>query len=66
MTWAIGVCSLSWEFRKFTWLFLSFVVIEASLIHEQVRSKTVEAALSESRGSALDLNVLEPKTKAVE
>ncbi len=32
-TLAIGASSLSWEFRKSTWLFLSFVVIEASLPH---------------------------------
>ena len=31
-TWVIGVSSLSWEFRKPTWLFLSFVIIQSSLI----------------------------------
>jgi hypothetical protein len=30
MTWAIGVLSLSWEFRKITWIMLSFVIIESS------------------------------------
>jgi O-antigen ligase len=30
MTWAIGVLSLSWEFRKITWIILSFMVIESS------------------------------------
>jgi len=29
--WAIGVFTLSWEFRKPTWLFLSLVVISANL-----------------------------------
>jgi O-antigen ligase len=29
MTWAIGVLSLSWEFRKITWIMLSFVIIES-------------------------------------
>jgi O-antigen ligase len=29
MTWAIGVLSLSWEFRKITWILLSFIIIES-------------------------------------
>lgn len=29
--WAIGVFTLTWEYRKTTWLFLSLVVISASL-----------------------------------
>jgi O-antigen ligase len=35
MTWAIGVMSLSWEFRKVTWIILSFAIIESSF-EEQV------------------------------
>lgn len=35
MTWAIGVLSLSWEFRKVTWIILSFAIIE-SCFEEQV------------------------------
>ncbi len=30
-TWGIGTLSLSWEFRKLTWIILSFIVIESSL-----------------------------------
>ncbi len=30
VTWSIGVLSLSWEFRKITWIILSFVIIESS------------------------------------
>lgn len=30
-TWAIGAISLSWEFRKLTWIILNFIVIESSL-----------------------------------
>lgn len=30
MTWMIGILSLSWEFRKLTWVILSFIVIESS------------------------------------
>jgi O-antigen ligase len=33
-TWAIGALSLSWEFRKLTWIILSFIVIESSLRNE--------------------------------
>ena len=35
MTWAIGVLSLSWEFRKVTWIILGFAIIE-SCFEEQV------------------------------
>jgi O-antigen ligase len=28
-TWAIGAFSLSWEFRKITWIILSFLIIES-------------------------------------
>jgi O-antigen ligase len=29
-TWVIGMLSLSWEFRKVTWIILSFVIIESN------------------------------------
>jgi O-antigen ligase len=35
LTWAIGVLSLSWEFRKLTWLFLNFIVIEGGIARRQ-------------------------------
>ena len=35
MIWVIGVLSLSWEFRKVTWIILSFAIIE-SCFEEQV------------------------------
>jgi O-antigen ligase len=31
MTWLIGIVSLTWEFRKVTWILLSFMIIESSL-----------------------------------
>lgn len=34
-TWAIGAFSLSWEFRKITWIIMSFIIIESG-IGEQV------------------------------
>ena len=35
MIWVIGVLSLSWEFRKVTWIILGFAIIE-SCFEEQV------------------------------
>ena len=34
MTWLIGIVSLSWEFRKVTWILLSFMIIESSLCRQ--------------------------------
>lgn len=48
LTWAIGVFSLSWEFRKLTWLFLSFIVIEGSFTYEQLHVKQVGIRISRS------------------
>jgi O-antigen ligase len=31
LTWLIGVISLSWEFRKLTWIILSFIIIHGSI-----------------------------------
>jgi O-antigen ligase len=31
LTWLIGVVSLSWEFRKLTWIILSFIIIHGSI-----------------------------------
>jgi Lipid A core - O-antigen ligase and related enzymes len=48
MTLMIGVLTLSWEFRKFTWIILNFVIIESSFgerIKEQKRNiKTLLAS----------------------
>jgi len=38
MTWVIGVSSLSWEFRKLTWILLNFIIIEGSL-HEPFKAR---------------------------
>lgn len=34
ITWAIGVLSLSWEFRKITWIVLSFMIIQGNLVDQ--------------------------------
>jgi O-antigen ligase len=44
--WLIGVLSLSWEFRKLTWLILSFVIIEGSFFEAVVAPR---ASLSFSK-----------------
>jgi len=45
--WTIGVLSLTFEFRKATWLFLSFVIIEGVALNEQLRPQKVVQWLSE-------------------
>jgi len=41
--WFIGVLSLSFEFRKVTWLFFSFVIIEWAALHKQHRAETLKS-----------------------
>ena len=48
LTWAIGVFSLSWDFRKLTWLFLNFIVIEGSFTYEQLHVKQAGIRVSRS------------------
>lgn len=46
MVWAIGVFGLTWEFRKPTWIFLSFVVIQGNLIPEKLLPKRTALGFS--------------------
>ncbi len=62
LTWAIGVCSLSWEFRKLTWLFLNFIVIEGSFTYEQLHIEQAKVKISKSIKRLL--NEAEIKTEA--
>jgi hypothetical protein len=50
MTWVIGVSSLSWEFRKLTWIILSFVVLEgnASEVSEEQNANTMSSRVVKS------------------
>ncbi len=41
LVWAIGGMSLSWEHRKQTWLFLSFIVIGANMILPKEKMENV-------------------------
>jgi O-antigen ligase len=57
--WAIGVLSLTWEYRKPTWLFLSFVIIEGCSIHKQLQSQKVAPLFSETRKGQSLANITE-------
>jgi hypothetical protein len=45
--WTVGVLSLTFEFRKATWLFLSFVIMEGAALNEQLRPQKVVQWLSD-------------------
>jgi len=49
--WVIGVLSLTWEAMKPTWLFMSFVIIEAAALHDQVRSENMKSKASETKNA---------------
>ena len=53
LTWVIGVSSLSWEFRKLTWLFLNFIVIEGSFTPEQLHTHQARIEIAKSIKSFL-------------
>jgi len=64
LTWVIGVCSLSWEFRKLTWLLLNFIVIEGSFTYEQCHSRLTKVEISKSIKQILNTNEPEVNTGA--
>jgi O-antigen ligase len=47
-TWVIGILALSWETKKVTWLFLSFIIIEAISLQEHYHSEKLKSVTSES------------------
>ncbi len=51
--WLIGVQSLSWEFKKVTWLILIFVIIEGVATQEQYRSEILKSTVSETEKGQL-------------
>ena len=61
LTWVIGVNSLSWEFRKLTWLILNFIVIEGSFTYEQLHMG--QAKVNISKSVKRFLNAKEPEIK---
>jgi O-antigen ligase len=54
MIWVIGVLSLSWEFRKVTWMMLSFMVIESSF-EEQICEQDGGIEFSEDNRQSFEL-----------
>lgn len=62
LTWAIGAFSLSWEFRKVTWIILIFIIIQSSF-QEQVTELEASIGLSTGTRRALDINESVPNLK---
>jgi O-antigen ligase len=56
-TWVIGLFSLSWETKKVTWLFLSFIIIEAIALQEHYRAEKLKSVTSETeKGQSLTIS----------
>lgn len=64
-TWAIGALSLSWEFRKLTWIILNFIIIESSL-GKEVSEPLVKASSSEDNQRSFENGELASQPKAIE
>jgi O-antigen ligase len=62
MTWAIGVLSLSWEFRKVTWLVMIFVVLGCNLLTTEPEQAAVP--ISREIRKPLELHESDVKGKA--
>jgi O-antigen ligase len=45
LTWLIGAVSLSWEFRKITWIILSFVIVASSFGKQMVKQNEISTSL---------------------
>jgi hypothetical protein len=58
-TWVIGVLSLSWETKKVTWLFLSFVIIEAISLQEHYRAEKLKSITTETEKGQTLANAME-------
>ena len=65
LSWVIGVCSLSWEFRKLTWLFLDFIIIEGSFTYEQLRVGKAKMEIPKNIKRLLNINEPEIETEAI-
>lgn len=63
LTWVIGVSSLSWEFRKLTWLFLNFIVIEGSFTYEQFHIRQTKVGISKSIKHFFNEPGIEPEAR---
>jgi O-antigen ligase len=65
ITWVIGAISLSWEFRKVTWIILSFVIIESSFA-KQAGEQTGRIKLSGEVGPSQKAGVSMAPPKVIE
>jgi O-antigen ligase len=57
LTWVIGAISLSWEFRKVTWIILSFVIIESNFV-EPISVQVEKANLSQGTRKSLQAGAM--------
>jgi O-antigen ligase len=64
-TWAIGAFSLSWEFRKITWIILSFIIIESGLA-EQVGEQEKNINFIESIGQTIEASEPVAQTEVIQ
>jgi O-antigen ligase len=64
ITWVIGVVSLSWEFRKFTWIILSFMIIQSSF-EEQVAEQEMNINFSRRVRRSLETGESVSQPKAI-
>ncbi len=63
MTWAIGAFTLSWDFRKLTWLLLNFMVISGNLLPEAQPEPAIPST-SIAGGVSIGLPEAEARPKA--
>ncbi len=55
MTWAIGALSLTWEFKKLTWIFLNFVIIAGGCLDQsRVQSPGIPVDRKSSRSPEME------------
>jgi O-antigen ligase len=61
VTWLIGVVSLSWEFRKVTWILLSFMIIESSFGEPIGEQEDITASDRHTKSFEAGKSVSQPK-----
>ena len=63
-TWAIGAFSLSWEFRKLTWIILSFIVIESNFGKQDIEQQE-NVALSQDVQLSFESGEIVPQPRVI-
>jgi O-antigen ligase len=64
ITWVIAILSLSWEFRKVTWILLSFMIIEGSF-EKQVDEREGNINFSQGSGRSFEAGVSLSQPKVI-